>query len=95
MPSLTSPQSPATSDVTVRVLLFSVLRERLGTSSLAVSLLAGQTTDDLIEELSARHAEIRSYSEIMRLAVNESYVDGCVELNDGDEVALITPVSGG
>ena len=34
----------------------------------------------------------RSY---IRIAVNEAYVDLGFELHDGDEVAIIPPVSGG
>lgn len=79
----------------VRILLFSVLRERLGKREIEVQIECGATTEDLRQRLVEAHPEIRSYSNVMRLAVNERYVDGVVELADGDEVALITPVSGG
>ncbi len=35
------------------------------------------------------------YRSIMRLAVNQKYVQDSNRLQDGDEIAIITPVSGG
>ncbi len=82
-------------DIHVRVLLFSILRERINASEIDISLESGSDTADLLRELIERHPGIRSYAQVTRLAVNEEYVDRTVELADGDEVALITPVSGG
>lgn len=81
--------------ITVRVLLFSVLRERLGASQIDVSLERGCNTKDLLQKLIETHPDVRSYAAVTRLAVNEEYVESSVDLIDGDEVALITPVSGG
>ncbi len=81
--------------ITIRVLLFSVLRERLGASQIDIPLAKGCDTSDLLLNLIETYPEIRSYAPATRLAVNEEYVDRVVDLADGDEVALITPVSGG
>ena len=81
--------------ISVCVLLFSVLRERLGESRLDVKLERGGDTADLIHRLIETYPDVRAYASVMRIAVNEEYVDGIVDLHDGDEVALITPVSGG
>lgn len=81
--------------ITIRVLLFSVLRERLGASQIDVSLERDCDTKDLLQKLMETYPDVRSYAPATRLAVNEEYVKGAVDLNDGDEVALITPVSGG
>ena len=92
--------SPANEDVQVNsisvcVLLFSVLKERLGASRLDVKLERGDDTSDLIHNLIETYPDVRAYASVVRIAVNEEYVDGIVDLRDGDEVALITPVSGG
>lgn len=82
-------------DLTVRVLLFSVLREGVGAGELTVALPAGATGVDLLDRLGAEHPEVARHRPVVRLAVNRRYVPLETGLADGDEVALITPVSGG
>lgn len=79
----------------VRVLLFSVLRDRLGTEALELSLEPPVTGADLLDRLADEHPAIAAYRSVVRLAVNQSYAPAATPLDDGDEVALITPVSGG
>ncbi|MEM8487877.1 MAG: MoaD/ThiS family protein [Bacteroidota bacterium] len=81
--------------IAVQVLLFSMLREKLGRTSLEVSLEPGATGKDLLDQLCEQYTEICAYQQVVRLAVNASYVKDDVVLEAGDEVALITPVSGG
>ena len=94
---MTSPsEMPGTpGGIRVHILLFSVLRERLGTAEIDVTLVPGTDTAALLRQLGDSYPAIRSYDCVLRLAVNQQYVNGVVELADGDEVALITPVSGG
>lgn len=79
----------------LRVLVFSALREKLGTDALDITLDAPATGCDLLDYLAAENASIEAYRPAIRLAVNESYAPAEMRLHDGDEVALITPVSGG
>ncbi len=79
----------------VTVLFFSVLREKLDCTSMEVLVDPGMTGRDLLNKLSAEHEAIKAYRSVIRLAVNTAYVPEAIKLNDGDEVALITPVSGG
>lgn len=79
----------------VQVLLFAVLRERVGAASLALTLPDGATGEDLLDALERDHPALRPYRRVVRLAVNETYVPNHARLRDGDDVALITPVSGG
>ena len=87
------PASP--NSILIDVLFFSVLRERIGASRGSVSLPAGANGKALLDALEASYPAIRSFRPVIRLAVNEAYEREDVELRDGDEVALITPVSGG
>lgn len=87
--------SATTESITVRVLLFSVLRERLGTPELELTLDARSNTDALLTSIADRHPDVQAFLPVLRVAVNQEYVGGAVDLKDGDEVALITPVSGG
>ena len=81
--------------LSVRVLLFAGLREAVGRGELAVALPAGATGADLLDRLGAEHAVVARHRPVVRLAVNRRYVPAATALADGDEVALITPVSGG
>ena len=84
-----------TTSCQLRVLLFSVLREKVGRGSLTVSLDAPATGADLLDHLQAAYPALAAYRRVIRLAVNQSYAPAETPLADGDEVALVTPVSGG
>ena len=81
--------------LTVRVLLFAALRDAVGQGELDVPLAAPASGADLLEALSREHPEVARHRSIIRLAINRRYARGDAPLADGDEVALITPVSGG
>jgi molybdopterin converting factor small subunit len=94
MTEATSTAAKAT-PITVRVLFFSVLRERVGRGEIDVSIGSGACASQLLDELSRVYPAMDAFRGITRIAVNQIYVDEFVELREGDEVALITPVSGG
>ena len=74
--------------VTVR--LFAGLRERAGTGRRALDLPDGARVAEVWPSL-----ELGDEPAGLVYAVNRAYVDRDSELSDGDEVALIPPVSGG
>jgi MoaE-MoaD fusion protein len=76
--------------VRVTVRLFAALRERAGTGRRELELPDGATAGDVFAAL-AIGAEPAGLS----YAVNREYAERSQPLHDGDEVALITPVSGG
>ena len=79
--------------VTLR--FFSVLREAFGAGVVEVELDPGTTGAELIELLAANNEEGQKLESVIRLAVNDDYIDLADTLSDGDDIALITPVSGG
>ena len=81
--------------LSVRVLLFATLRDAVGRGEMVVDLPAGATGADLLDRLGADHEAVASHRPVVRLAVNRRYAPAETALADGDEVALITPVSGG
>lgn len=80
-------------DVTVR--LFAVLREQAGAATLDLRLDDGATVADAITEL--RRGPLSGLPERAPFvaAVAREYVERDHELSDGDELALVPPVSGG
>ncbi len=80
-------------NVTLR--LFSVLREALGSGLVEVELEEGTTGMELVELLAENQEAVKRLQTVIRLAINDEYVGAEITLKDGDEVALVTPVSGG
>ena len=80
--------------MTIRVRLFASLREKTGTSQTESTLRPGATVADLLDELHGRFPQLRGCGRVA-YAVNSEYAKLEHELADGDEVALIPPVSGG
>ena len=79
----------------VAVMFFAVTRELTGHDLLEIDLPEGSTTAHLLEHLLREHPRLFPWKPYLRTAVNRSYVAGDARLADGDEVALIPPVSGG
>jgi molybdopterin synthase catalytic subunit len=74
----------------IRVRLFAGLRERVGTGENEMELPAGAHASDVWELLQAGPEP-----EGLAYAINREYVDRDHPLADGDELAIIPPVSGG
>jgi molybdopterin synthase sulfur carrier subunit len=75
----------------IQVRFFAALRERLGSSGLAVELPEGAT---VAEVWSAAVAGAAVPDNVLA-ARNMSYVDWSSPVADGDEVAFFPPVTGG
>src|SRR5438270_4106973 len=74
----------------VRVRLFAALRERAGASEIALELPDGARVGDALERLAGVTDGVPAV-----MAVNREYASREAVLHEGDEVALIPPVSGG
>jgi molybdopterin converting factor subunit 1 len=74
----------------VAVKLFAALREQAGARERALELADGASVDDVWAALGLGEEPAG-----LVYAVNHSYVERGTSLADGDEVALIPPVSGG
>lgn len=81
--------------MTVTVLAFAHLKSVVGEGALTVSLDDRATVRDLLCYLLDRYPKPDGWMKATRVAVNWQYVDPETVLHDGDEVALIPPVSGG
>ncbi|MYH63849.1 MAG: MoaD/ThiS family protein [Caldilineaceae bacterium SB0675_bin_29] len=74
----------------VRLILFAGLRQAAGFKSDTVSLPESSTVGDLLDR---RVPNLRDRT--FYVAVNEEFAQRDTVLHDGDEVALLPPVSGG
>jgi molybdopterin converting factor subunit 1 len=79
----------------VRLRFFASLRERLKASAAERTLADGATVADLWAAMCRERPDLSPLSGSMSFAVNREYVEREHVLRDGDEVALIPPVSGG
>ena len=65
-----------------------------GSPSMQMEIQQGQTVEHVTRQLGERFPALRDARGV-RLAVNRAYVPKDHALSDGDEVAVIPPVSGG
>ena len=81
--------------MTVTVRLFAYLSDCVGTDRLQLDLEAGSHVSHAQSALISRFPALDPWLSRLRTAVNAAYQDADFPLNDGDELALIPPVSGG
>lgn len=79
----------------LRVRLFASFREAAGSGTLAWDAPEGATVAEVVAALRDAYPRLGPAAEKALLAVNQEYVGGDLKLRDGDELALIPPVSGG
>ena len=79
----------------VNVRYLGMLREMAGRDGEPVELRDGAPLGELYEALRIRVPQLRQFRRAIALAVNYEYSGSDTQLHEGDEVALIPPVSGG
>ncbi|MBN8588773.1 MAG: MoaD/ThiS family protein [Rhodothermia bacterium] len=79
----------------IKILFFSVIRDRLGQTEKWLTLPENASGKDLLDHLTTEFPDIAPFRSVIRLGVNQVFCAETVQLMDGDHVALITPVSGG
>jgi molybdopterin converting factor subunit 1 len=77
------------------VIFFALYRERAGLSSLVLELPEAGTVADLTDAVRARFPNLAPPGVKIVVAVNAEYADPELVLQEGDQVCLIPPVSGG
>jgi molybdopterin converting factor subunit 1 len=79
----------------VTLLYFGVLRDFFGVSDETLELMDGATVGGLLDLLRPRTPGDDRLWRSLAVAVNREYSSPGLVLRDGDEVALLPPVSGG
>jgi molybdopterin synthase sulfur carrier subunit len=77
----------------ITVLLFAKSREIVGEDQIDYQMNEGDTVSHLIKKLQSQFPDFAALNFI--IAVNTEYVEKDYQLHDGDQVAIIPPISGG
>lgn len=79
----------------MRVLFFAQLKDAAGGDAVEIALPSPLDSEQLWEILVEKFPALADHKKNVRLARNWEYVGAETIFSDGDEVALIPPVSGG
>ncbi|GLJ16740.1 hypothetical protein SUGI_0288050 [Cryptomeria japonica] len=79
----------------VKVLFFARARDLAGVSDKVLDIEEGSTTLDCVNKLILQVPSLKAIYDCMAVALNEMYTSDSTIVKDGDELALIPPISGG
>ena len=83
------------SSITITVKLFAAFGEAYGVSEITVELPPETPVSQVLESSIAQYPQLEQWRSRTRFALNMEFVSPDTILQDGDEVVLIPPVSGG
>ncbi len=72
-----------------------MLKDAVGRQIDEVTLPEGATLGDLVEDRIQHTNVIENFRKVLALSVNQDYAQLSTQLKDGDEIAMLPPVSGG
>jgi molybdopterin synthase catalytic subunit len=81
--------------ITVQVRFFAAAADAAGAREAEFQLHGQPTLQNLVGLIEAKHERLQGYCGRLAYAVNQEYANNDIILQDGDEVAVIPPVSGG
>ncbi len=82
--------------ITVTIKLFAMIRESVGANEILLTLSGNPPTVLMVREhLLSEYPLLMPLLSFSQIAVNEELVEDSTPLKEGDEVAILPPVSGG
>ena len=81
--------------MTIRIKLFAILRERAGVSEVQIEIPHQSTVAAARDSLVRQFPQLAPFFPRVAFAVNLSYARIDTILKEGDELAILPPVSGG
>lgn len=87
--------SNSANDIRVKVLFFGAARDAVGDGEVELRLNPETTSRTALNTLIKKYPKLDRFGRSLLLAVNQQYARGDTQLNDGDELAVFPPVSGG
>ncbi len=76
-----------------QVLFFGATAEAVGKREIEIDLAERAKADDVFAQIVSNFPQLKQHS--LLFAVNQEYSNGDEFINDGDELAIFTAVSGG
>jgi len=83
------------SAITIIVKLFAAYQETYGVSELVLNFPPNTPVVAVLDHLISEHPELNQWRNVTRFGINLQFVEPDALLQEGDEVVLIPPVSGG
>jgi molybdopterin synthase sulfur carrier subunit len=81
--------------VKITVKLFAAYQDAYGVPELAMQFPEGAKVAEVRDRLMTERPELQQWRDLTRFGINLQFVEPDTLLEDGDEVVLIPPVSGG
>jgi sulfur-carrier protein len=81
--------------ITITLKLFAVYQEALGLPEQVLSLPVGTTAGEVRDRLLTEHPQLAPWRDLTRFGINLQFAEADTPLQEGDELVLIPPVSGG
>lgn len=82
-------------EIAVKVKLFAIYQEAFETPELQMVFPQQTTASDVLETLIEQKPHLSKWKEVTRFGINLQFVESDTAIQDGDEIVLIPPVSGG
>ena len=79
--------------IKIQVIYFAILRELTGLDKETFSIKQGNKPGDVLTSINERHEIDQGIN--FKIAVNDEFSDWDIELNEGDRLVFIPPVTGG
>jgi molybdopterin converting factor subunit 1 len=77
----------------INLLFFGATADTVGSRELELSIDEATTAGAIIAQIAQTHPALTNHK--LLIAINEEYADADAILNEGDEIAIFTAVSGG
>jgi molybdopterin converting factor subunit 1 len=79
----------------IKLKLFAFFRQTFGAPEVAYEISDGATVADLLEDIFKKHPSLEKSRGHVVVTINKIAVQPTEKMHDGDEVAILPPVSGG
>ena len=79
----------------IKLKLFAFFRQAFGASDLQYEIKTGATAQDLLDDIISKHPTLEKSRNHVVIMINKQAVHPDAPLHEGDEVAILPPVSGG
>jgi molybdopterin converting factor subunit 1 len=81
--------------ISITILYFARVKDITGVKKETMDLPPNTSIKKLLAKISLSYPDIKSILNVVKISVNYKIIDMNTILKDGDEVALLPPVSGG